>query len=38
MRYDVERGTLHRLLHDMLLARIFEERAAEEYTQGKLVG
>jgi pyruvate dehydrogenase E1 component alpha subunit len=38
MRYDVERETLHRLLHDMLLARIFEERAAEEYTQGNIVG
>ena len=34
----MERETLHRLLHDMLLARVFEERAAEEYTKGNIVG
>jgi len=34
----VEREILHRLLRDMLLARIFEERAAEEYTKGNIVG
>ncbi len=34
----MERETLHRLLHDMLLARTFEERAAEEYTKGNIVG
>jgi pyruvate dehydrogenase E1 component alpha subunit len=34
----VERETLHRLLRDMLLARLFEERAAEEYTKGNIVG
>ncbi len=34
----MERGTLHRLLRDMLLARVFEERAAEEYTKGNIVG
>ncbi|QXX76640.1 thiamine pyrophosphate-dependent dehydrogenase E1 component subunit alpha [Methylovirgula sp. HY1] len=34
----MERETLHRLLHDMLLARAFEERAAEEYTKGNIVG
>ena len=38
MRYDVERETLHRLLHDMLLARTLEERAAEGYTQGNIGG
>jgi len=26
------------MLHDMLLARTFEERAAEEYTKGKIAG
>jgi len=34
----MERETLHRLLRDMLLARVFEERAAEEYTKGNIVG
>jgi pyruvate dehydrogenase E1 component alpha subunit len=34
----MERQTMHRLLHDMLLARMFEERAAEEYTKGNIVG
>jgi pyruvate dehydrogenase E1 component alpha subunit len=34
----VEREILHRLLRDMLLARVFEERAAEEYTRGNIVG
>jgi pyruvate dehydrogenase E1 component alpha subunit len=34
----MERETLHRLLRDMLLARAFEERAAEEYTKGNIVG
>ena len=34
----MERDTLHRLLHDMLLSRVFEERAAEEYTKGNIVG
>ena len=29
---------LRRFLHDMLLARIFEERAAEEYRQGHIAG
>lgn len=30
--------SLHQMLHDMLLARAFEERAAEEYTQGNIAG
>ena len=34
----MERNTLHRLLRDMLLARSFEERAAEEYGKGNIVG
>jgi pyruvate dehydrogenase E1 component alpha subunit len=34
----MERETFHRLLRDMMLARIFEERAAEEYTKGNIVG
>ena len=34
----MERETLHRLLRDMLLARVFEERAAQEYTKGNIVG
>jgi pyruvate dehydrogenase E1 component alpha subunit len=34
----MERETLHRLLRDMLMARVFEERAAEEYTKGNIVG
>ena len=34
----MERETLHRLLRDMLLARTFEERAAEEYTKGNIAG
>jgi pyruvate dehydrogenase E1 component alpha subunit len=34
----MERDTLHRLLRDMLLSRAFEERAAEEYTKGNIVG
>ena len=34
----MERETMHRLLRDMLLARAFEERAAEEYTKGNIVG
>lgn len=34
----MERDTLHRLLHDMLLSRAFEERAAEEYSKGNIVG
>ena len=29
---------LKHMLHDMLLARAFEERAAEEYTQGNIAG
>ena len=29
---------LKQMLHDMLLARAFEERAAEEYTQGNIAG
>ena len=34
----MEREILHRLLRDMLLSRVFEERAAEEYTKGNIVG
>lgn len=34
----MERKTLHRLLRDMMLSRVFEERAAEEYTKGNIVG
>ncbi|HVU40923.1 MAG TPA: thiamine pyrophosphate-dependent enzyme [Xanthobacteraceae bacterium] len=34
----MERETLHRMLRDMLLCRTFEERAAEEYTKGNIVG
>jgi pyruvate dehydrogenase E1 component alpha subunit len=34
----MERQTFHRLLRDMMLARVFEERAAEEYTKGNIVG
>jgi pyruvate dehydrogenase E1 component alpha subunit len=34
----MERETLHRLLRDMLMARAFEERAAEEYTKANIVG
>lgn len=34
----IERETLQRFLRDMLLARVFEERAAEEYAKGNIVG
>ncbi len=34
----MERETLHRMLRDMLLCRTFEERAAEEYSKGNIVG
>ncbi len=34
----MERKILHRLLRDMMLSRTFEERAAEEYTKGNIVG
>ena len=34
----MERETLHQLLHDMLLSRVFEERAAEEYGKGNIAG
>lgn len=34
----MEREILHRLLRDMMLSRVFEERAAEEYTKGNIVG
>jgi pyruvate dehydrogenase E1 component alpha subunit len=34
----MEREVLHRMLRDMLLSRTFEERAAEEYTKGNIVG
>jgi len=34
----MERDTLHQLLRDMLLSRVFEERAAEEYGKGNIVG
>ncbi|HFD79057.1 MAG TPA: pyruvate dehydrogenase (acetyl-transferring) E1 component subunit alpha [Gammaproteobacteria bacterium] len=34
----MESRTLRALLHDMLLARAFEERAAEEYTRGNIAG
>jgi len=34
----VERDAMRRLLRDMLLARAFEERAAQEYTKGNIVG
>jgi pyruvate dehydrogenase E1 component alpha subunit len=34
----MESDTLHRLLRDMLLSRAFEERAAEEYSKGNIVG
>jgi pyruvate dehydrogenase E1 component alpha subunit len=34
----MERETLHSFLRDMLLARAFEERAAEEYSKGNIAG
>ena len=34
----MQRELLHRLLRDMMLSRMFEERAAEEYTKGNIVG
>ena len=34
----MDRDTLHRFLYDMLLARAFEERAAEEYANGNIAG
>lgn len=34
----MERDVLHRMLRDMLLSRTFEERAAEEYSKGNIVG
>jgi pyruvate dehydrogenase E1 component alpha subunit len=34
----MERELMHRLLRDMMLSRIFEERAAEEYGKGNIVG
>ena len=34
----MEREVLHRMLRDMLLSRTFEERAAEEYSKGNIVG
>jgi pyruvate dehydrogenase E1 component alpha subunit len=34
----MERDTLHQLLRDMLLSRVFEERAAQEYGKGNIVG
>jgi pyruvate dehydrogenase E1 component alpha subunit len=34
----METDLLKKMLRDMLLARAFEERAAEEYTQGKIAG
>ena len=34
----MEREVMHRMLRDMLLSRTFEERAAEEYSKGNIVG
>ena len=34
----MEREVLHRMLRDMLMCRTFEERAAEEYSKGNIVG
>jgi pyruvate dehydrogenase E1 component alpha subunit len=34
----MERETLHQCLRGMLLSRVFEERAAEEYGKGNIVG
>jgi pyruvate dehydrogenase E1 component alpha subunit len=34
----VDRDTLHKFLYDMLLARAFEERAAQEYSNGNIAG
>ncbi len=34
----MEREQIHRMLRDMLRARAFEERAAEEYSQGHFAG
>ncbi len=34
----MDRETLHRFLYDMLLARAFEERAAQEYTNRNIAG
>jgi len=34
----MDRNTLHRFLYDMLLARTFEERAAQEYSEGNIAG
>jgi pyruvate dehydrogenase E1 component subunit alpha len=37
-RVKMEREKMHRFLRDMMLARVFEERAAEEYGKGNIVG
>jgi pyruvate dehydrogenase E1 component alpha subunit len=34
----MEQRLFHRVLRDMMLSRVFEERAAEEYTKGNIVG
>lgn len=34
----MDRTTLHRFLYDMLLARAFEERAAQEYSNANIAG
>lgn len=34
----MDRETLHQFLYDMLLARAFEERAAQEYSNGNIAG
>ena len=34
----MDREALHRFLYDMLLARAFEERAAQEYSDGNIAG
>lgn len=34
----LDQNILHHLLYDVMLSRAFEERAAEEYTQGNIVG
>lgn len=34
----MDRRTLHKFLYDILLARVFEERAAQEYINGNIAG
>ncbi|MDQ3133882.1 MAG: hypothetical protein M3Q76_03630, partial [Acidobacteriota bacterium] len=36
--HELDKETLHHLLHQMVLIRRFEEKAAEAYTLGKIGG